>query len=135
MKLFIICRIRCLRCGDVLEQNNAAKTDRYGKMLWCGCGRVGLDPAAVGYRIVGDPNDYVDLSEEWPDERYEKLEQVLRDLYINIWTIYPPAGDDYFGDCYFAAVDMFIPGITFRIWFKENEGQIEIVHIERWHFG
>lgn len=214
MKYYKLCRVKCLRCKDVLEHVNQTKTDSHFHIFWCNCGKVGLDPEAVGYRVLGDPSDYVDLSEEWPEERYEKLEQelgglrfeirgiyppydeenlfvahvqllnldipfalwfanknqrvqityanaanpealealygnalvnvddlcvkleqLIRELYINIWTIYPPAGDNYYGDCYLAAVDMFIPGSTFKIWFKEDEGQIEIAHIERWYFG
>lgn len=64
MKYYKICQVRCLCCGDVLEHINAVKTDRHWQMLWCGCGKVGLDPAAVGYRILGAPADYEDLSEE-----------------------------------------------------------------------
>lgn len=68
MKYYKTCRVRCLRCGDVLEHINRAKIDNHFRILWCSCGKVGLDPAAVGYRIVGDPVDYEDFSEEWTEE-------------------------------------------------------------------
>lgn len=67
MKYCKICRVRCLRCGSLLEHINRTKTENSISTMWCCCGRVGLDPAAVGYRILGKPEDYVDLSEEWPE--------------------------------------------------------------------
>lgn len=84
MKYYKLCRVKCLRCNDVLEHVNQAKDDRHFHILWCNCGKVGLDPAAVGYRVLGDPSDYVDLSEEWPEERHEKLEQELGGLRFEI---------------------------------------------------
>lgn len=68
MKYYKICRVRCLRCGSLLEHINCTKADNSCFVMWCRCGRVGLDPAAVGYRILGKPEDYVDLSEWWPEE-------------------------------------------------------------------
>lgn len=65
MKIYKTCRVKCLRCGDVLKYVNQGKEDRLGYLLYCSCGRVGLDPAAVCYRILGDPADYEDISEEW----------------------------------------------------------------------
>ena len=65
MKCYKICRVKCQQCEDVLEHVNRTKTDSHFRILWCSCGKVGLDPAAVGYRILGDPSDYEDISEEW----------------------------------------------------------------------
>lgn len=212
MKYYKICRIRCLRCGSLLEHTNRAKTDNFCHTMWCRCGRVGLDPAATGYRILGEPEDYTDLSEEWPKALYIRLEQALRklqfdvygiylpcdgwmfdadvrlaepdtlfeilfayehgqveliyantpdpgvyfqrrlatrnteamyeqilrqleDLHIKIWAIYPPEKNSLYPDCKTAGVDMIRPGITFRVWFREERGQIQIKHIERWHMG
>lgn len=63
-----VCRVRCLRCGNVLEYENRSKTD-WGPMMTCSCGRVTLDPVAMMYRIVGNPANYEDLSEEWPEDK------------------------------------------------------------------
>lgn len=68
MKYYKRCRVKCLRCKDVLEHVNQAKDDRLGYQLNCSCGKVRLDPAAIGYRILGDSDDYEDLSEEWGRE-------------------------------------------------------------------
>lgn len=65
MRLYKTCRVKCLQCEDVLEYVNRTETDSHFHILWCRCGKVGLDPAAVGYRILGAPADYEDLSEEW----------------------------------------------------------------------
>ena len=69
LKYFKVCRLRCKRCGSVMEYHNRAKDDlgtRYPMM--CSCGKVGLDPSACDYRILGNPEDWEDLSEEWTDE-------------------------------------------------------------------
>lgn len=52
-----------------MEYINQTKADRHFRIFWCSCGKTGLDPAAIGYRILGDPADYEDLSEEWKEER------------------------------------------------------------------
>lgn len=66
MKYFKVCRVRCRKCGDVLEYVNKIKLSR-GMLRYCSCGAVGLDPATVMYRILGNPEDYEDMSEEWND--------------------------------------------------------------------
>lgn len=70
MKYYKVCRVRCRLCGDVLVHENKSKTERNSLML-CSCRKTGLDPAAVMYRILGYPEAYEDLSEEWPDGREE----------------------------------------------------------------
>ena len=70
-KYFKICRVRCLRCGDVLEYENKNKEDNPPFVLQCSCMRVALDPSATLYRILaippGTPEDYEDLSEPWEE--------------------------------------------------------------------
>lgn len=66
-----VCRVRCKRCGDVLEHVNQTKQDNAPRMLVCSCQKVALDPAALMYRIVGHPDDYEDLSEKWPEDKKE----------------------------------------------------------------
>lgn len=63
-KFYHICRVRCRRCGDLLEYRNRSQQDRGpGRLLVCSCRKVALDPAACLYRILGEPEDYEDLSE------------------------------------------------------------------------
>lgn len=64
MKYYKICRVHCRCCGDILEYINRTKNDS-GSMICCSCRKVWLDPAAVMYRILGDPEDYQDCSKEW----------------------------------------------------------------------
>lgn len=66
-KYYRVCRVRCNCCGDVLEHVNRTKADNYPRIFYCSCGKVGLDPAAFGYRIVGNFDDFEDLSEEWKE--------------------------------------------------------------------
>jgi len=70
-KYYKICRVKCRRCGNILEHRNRTKADNHFHILRCSCGKVGLDSAAIGYRIVGNPSDYEDFSEEWGLERGE----------------------------------------------------------------
>ena len=64
------------------------------------------------------------------------LAQALKGLYFKIHVIYEPDGGHAFGDCYCAAVDLFHPGMTFRIYFTlEKDNQIKVKHAERWYFG
>ena len=66
LKYFKICRVKCNCCGDVLEYVNQSKQDNGLRiMMICRCGRVGLDPAALAYRVIGADEDLEDLSEEW----------------------------------------------------------------------
>ena len=64
------------------------------------------------------------------------LEQALKDLYFEIYGIYEPDDSHIFSDCHCAAVDLFRPGMTFRIYFTlEKDNQIKVKHAERWYFG
>ena len=74
IKFFKVCRVRCKNCGDVLEHVNQSKQDNGAGMMWCTCGKIGLDPSACFYRIVGNEipegsfeNSFEDLSEEWEE--------------------------------------------------------------------
>lgn len=64
MEYFRVLRVHCKCCGDVLEHSFNSKTER-GRLMLCSCRKVGLDPAAVMYRILGDSEDYEDQSEAW----------------------------------------------------------------------
>ena len=67
MEYYKICRVRCLRCGTILEHENQSQLES-GRLQICRCRKVALDPSAVMYRILGDPENYEDLSEVWEDE-------------------------------------------------------------------
>lgn len=69
LKYFKICRVKCDCCGDVLEYVNETKESNSPTVLYCSCKKVGLDPSATMYRILGNEEDYTDLSVEWGDER------------------------------------------------------------------
>lgn len=64
------------------------------------------------------------------------LQNVLKEIYIEIHAIYESDGSDFLGDCYTAAVDLFSWKFTFRIWFQiDDDGSIKVENVERWHFG
>lgn len=71
-------------------------------------------------------------------EMHEQMHEELKALYVEVHAIYEPEGtasDPYLGDCYCAAVDLFRPGLTFRIWFKIADSKIEFRSGDRWYFG
>ena len=65
-------KVICKKCGDVLEYEHETKESNSPVSMWCKCGAVGLDPSACMYRLLGNPEDYEDLSEEWADEENAK---------------------------------------------------------------
>lgn len=67
-----IYRLRCRRCGSIIEWENRSKDDRGpGRVLYCQCGKVGMDPAAWLPRIiVSSPATFDDVEqffEPWED--------------------------------------------------------------------
>lgn len=73
------------------------------------------------------------------EKLYQKLTDSLQNPYTELRAVYEPENtgieDNIFNNCYSAAVDLFRPGMTFRIWFTHENGKIEIIHAERWFFG
>ena len=66
MKYYKANRIRCTKCGDILEYIHKDKDSNPGYVLRCKCGVVALDPSACMYRILyQEDGDFEDLSEEW----------------------------------------------------------------------
>ena len=60
--------IKCLKCGDILEFIHLDRhRNRYGKLYYCSCKRVAIDPSPFLYRVLGHDENYQDLSEEWND--------------------------------------------------------------------
>ena len=71
-------------------------------------------------------------------ELYDLVRGALRSVYFDLHAIYEPEGTDsdpYFGDCYCCAVDLFRPGLTFRVWFKIVDGEMVFRSGDRWYFG
>ena len=69
IKYYRICRLRCRHCGSVMEWRNRSKDDRGpGYPMMCQCKKVGFDPSACFYRILGNETDWEDLSEPWEEK-------------------------------------------------------------------
>lgn len=63
MKTYRICRVRCKKCGDILEHENKTYPTR-AELQFCTCGSVGLDPDNLAYRIIAESRDvFEDLSQ------------------------------------------------------------------------
>ena len=76
LKYYRICRIRCKLCDTVLEWENQSKEDQGpSRAMYCCCGRVGLDPSAAAYRVLGSPENVEDTSEEWDAEERDFQQQ------------------------------------------------------------
>ena len=60
---------------------------------------------------------------------WNAVKQMMDGLYYKLHTIYEP--DEHGWNC--AAVDLFRPGMTFRLYFETGENNmIDIKHMERW---
>lgn len=70
-------------------------------------------------------------------ELYQTFENTIKNIHFEIHAIYEPdESEEPYQDCYFAAVDLFESGMTFRVYFKTTEaGKIEVEYMERWYFG
>ena len=69
------------------------------------------------------------------EDLYRSLEKTISQMYCEVHAIYEPDGAAINGDCFCAAVDLFKPGFTFKIYFRTNEDNIEIVDMYRWYSG
>lgn len=66
-------------------------------------------------------------------ELYTAMEKSLQNVHFEIHAIYEPDGDSGW---HCAAVDLFRPGMTFRLYFTLRENhEIYVEHMERWYFG
>lgn len=66
---------------------------------------------------------------------YDQMKDVFQDAYVELLAIYEPDGYGFTGAWYCAAVDLFMPGLTFRVWFEMVDGAIRVRWADRWHFG
>lgn len=72
LQYYRVCRVRCRLCGTIVEWRNRSKNDSGpGRILYCQCGKVGLDPAALMPRILvmlpATFDDVEQLFEPWED--------------------------------------------------------------------
>lgn len=69
-------------------------------------------------------------------ELYAAFEKEIKNIYFEVHAIYAPGNDSRWPDWYCAAVDLFAPGITFRVYFTlNNDRQIQFQDVNRWYFG
>ena len=78
LKYTKVCRIRCRHCSTVLEWVNRSKEDNgSGRVMMCKCGKVGLDPSASLYRILGYQEDWDNLSIPWDEAEKRKRTGIM----------------------------------------------------------
>ncbi len=64
----------------------------------------------------------------------KQFRNAMKCSFHKVRAIYEPLGYGPYGECYIAAIDMFKPGMTFRLYFKVNgDGTFYAEHIEKWH--
>lgn len=62
---------------------------------------------------------------------YSALENSIRNIHFEIHAIYEPEENGW----YCAAVDLFKPGLTFKLYFTLENGEISVRDLARWWFG
>ena len=62
-----ICRVRCRRCGDLLEYIHKSKTETPHMLLVCTCKAIIVDPDPISTRVIGNDEDYEELHDYWDD--------------------------------------------------------------------
>ena len=68
LRYYRVNRIKCKRCGGLLECVHPTKEIKRHAMLSCSCGAVQLDPHVLAPRVFGVLDDIEDLSEVWHDD-------------------------------------------------------------------
>ena len=69
-------------------------------------------------------------------ELYKRLQTVNQALYAEIHAVSELGTNTAFPDWYCAAVDLFRPGMTFRLYFTIGEdGEIRVEDLARWWMG
>lgn len=63
MKKSMINRVRCKKCGSIIEYVHPNEYSNPAHLFWCDCHSVGLDPSVYLFRILGNPENYEDLSD------------------------------------------------------------------------
>lgn len=62
-------RIKCLKCGDIIE--SYSRHD----FRWCSCQSCAVDGGKDYLRRIGNPGEWVDLSEIIPDNKIDSDSQ------------------------------------------------------------
>lgn len=67
---------------------------------------------------------------------YAAMKGMIQNIYFDLHAIYEPGTHSYKKDWYCAAVDLFNPGMTFKVYFTlDKDGQIHVEEVSRWLFG
>lgn len=63
---------------------------------------------------------------------YAGIEDFFQNMYVKLHAVYGPEENGW----YCAAVDLFDPGMTFRIYFTlKEENQVVVEEVQRWFIG
>lgn len=61
-----VCRVKCNRCGDILEYKHKSKWETPHVLLMCRCKAITIDPAPMSMRILfQNESDFTALHEYW----------------------------------------------------------------------
>lgn len=77
------------------------------------------------------------INEEETANLYKSFEKFLQNIYYDLHAIYEPETTTGLPNTWYsAAVDLFEPGQTYRVYFTlDEEGKPHIEHLERWYMG
>lgn len=65
-KTIRVCRVKCNRCGCVIEYEHKSKTETPHVLLTCTCKSITVDPAPMSTRILcKSEDDFTELHEYW----------------------------------------------------------------------
>ena len=70
---------RCRKCGVVVE--SLYRHD----FQTCKCGAISVDGGTAYHRMVGDPNDFVPVPNDWDGEVYRALDGPSNDTRRGAW--------------------------------------------------
>lgn len=69
-------------------------------------------------------------------ELYQQVAGALKSRFVGIHAIYAPGSNSLEPEWYLAAVDLFEPGQTYKVYFTLDEKRgIRVKLLERWYFG
>lgn len=79
-----ICRVKCNRCGDMLEYRHKTKTESPHVLLTCRCKTVTIDPVPMALRILyKNAGDFTELHEYWEEPHTAAAELQDEDALID----------------------------------------------------
>lgn len=69
-------------------------------------------------------------------ELYKQLQSTVQNLYVDIHAVYESGTNTACPKWYCAAVVLFRPGMTFRLYFAVGEdGKLKVQEVSRWWMG